>query len=82
MSRSRKSLVVLVVMIAATLAAPTAWGAPRQASGERLATDLIARLWHSFTALWAGEGCILDPHGGCRVGSATPPAGVDGRFDP
>jgi len=78
MSRSRVSLVILVVLIAAILAAPAAWGAPRQASRDRLAMDFMARVWHSLATVWLEAGCVIDPHGGCATGVATPPGGDNG----
>src|SRR5262245_66114610 len=82
MFRSRVFVVVLVVMISAILAAPAAWGVPRQASSDRLSSDPIARLWHSLTSLWLGIGCVIDPHSGCLPGVTSPPVGAGCGLDP
>lgn len=67
MSRIQIVRIVLVLLVAAALAAPPAWSQPAERPDGFAAR--IAGAFASFgdflAALWAEEGCILDPHGGC-----------------
>jgi hypothetical protein len=71
---SRSHLVrCLVLGIALSLAAPSAWAGPRQTpEGTGSAWDLVKLVLHSFTASWPDTGCWIDP-GGCGTGQATAP---------
>jgi hypothetical protein len=80
MSRRSVGRVVLVLLLAGALASPAAWAAP---VGPLKASpfDLLAQLWTSLDALWAEEGCSIDPNGGCTPGS-PPSTDIGCGIDP
>jgi hypothetical protein len=81
MSRRSVGRVVLVLLLAGALAAPAAWAAP---VGPLKASpfDLLAQLWSSLVALWAEEGCGIDPNGGCATGAPPPSTDIGCGLDP
>lgn len=74
MPRRHFARVSIILLIAAALAVPPAWGAPRWLSGEVSLLDIFARLWGSLTAAWSESGCNVDPHGGCATAQEEPPS--------
>ena len=79
MPHRRLARIFLVVLIATLLCAP-AWATPGRSSEARL-FDVLARLWGSFTAVWAEHGCKLDPNGGCAA-VAEPTTDSGCKIDP
>lgn len=84
MPRRHFARVSIILLIAAALAVPPAWGAPRWLSGEVSMLDIFARLWGSLTVAWSesgcnvdqpspspttDHGCKIDPNGGCTPDS-------------
>lgn len=58
MSRSR---ILLTLALAATLATPAAYGAPRE---ERTRpAGLVEQVWDFINSVWADIGLGIDPHG-------------------
>ena len=66
MPRNRLFRSLLALIVAVPLCAPSAWAAPNR---ELHTFDILARLWSTVSALWAKEGCNIDPHGGCTAPS-------------
>lgn len=71
MSRSRSVACTLLILI--VMATPGAWAAAHQ-EVRRTSLNLFERLWEAIVEIWApaptaDEGCMIDPHGGCRSGS-------------
>jgi hypothetical protein len=65
MPRPRRNLAAL--LLATTLLVPGAASAvPRSPAESRTAPSaMLTRFWSLLTALWADEGCGLDPNGRC-----------------
>lgn len=73
---SRPLVPVLVLsLVLPCLSPPSAGAASWWEQGQ--ASSLFGRLWHSLSAVWGQEGCIMDPNGGCRERSSGAP--VEGR---
>lgn len=64
MPRSHLARLFILLFVVAALAAPPAWAAPRSQA------DIFARAWDFLASLWSAAGCIIDPHGGCRMPTA------------
>jgi hypothetical protein len=78
MSRCHLGRLLLVVVVATALVMPPAWALPQNSVGPSGPFCLLARLWDTFTAIWAAAGCGADPHGGCTDGTSTPPSTDEG----
>jgi len=63
----------LVLGIALTLAAQSAWAGPRSQEEYGSASQLIIQLWHSFSTSWTAVGCWVDPGGACKSAQAPSP---------
>ncbi len=70
MPRNHFARFSVILLVAAALAAPPAWAAPHRLAAGMNPLDIFARVWDSLAAIWAEEGCNLDPHGGCWNGPA------------
>lgn len=80
MSRTHCARIVFVLLVAAALAAPPAWGQPVERPDGFAAriSGAFASFGDLLAALWAEAGCIADPHGGCSVDSEEAPTGDAG----
>ncbi|HEX7183458.1 MAG TPA: hypothetical protein VF756_16615 [Thermoanaerobaculia bacterium] len=80
MSRIRYARIVLVLLVVAALAAPPAWSQPTERPDSLAArvSNAFAFLGDLLSALWAEEGCIADPHGGCAGSQGETPTGDEG----
>ena len=80
MSRRRShvacTLLILLVMVTFT---PAAWAAPLREA--RKTGSLFAYLWETLVAIWAPEGCGIDPHGNCTA-DKTPRVDEGCALDP
>lgn len=82
MSRSR---ILLTLALAAILATPCVYGAPRE---ERTRpAGLVEQFWGFLTSAWAEIGMNIDPHGANRtgqgeVGSLAPDPDLGHGIDP
>lgn len=81
MSRSSVARFVVVLLVVATLTTPASWSAPLRLPDETSSFDILARVWNSFLALLAKEGCNIDPHGLC-VYKPSPTAEAGCTIDP
>ena len=85
MSRSR---ILLTLALAATLATPCAYGAPRE-ERERPA-GVVEQVWVFLTSIWGELGFNIDPHGyiapASDLGHGLDPHGINnsgqGEEDP
>lgn len=68
-TRKRPLALLLALPILLTLFASPAGAVPL----DRALPDLFARGWAFLLALWAEEGCSLDPHGRCGISNAPVP---------
>lgn len=79
-SPSHVAYTLLILLAMATLVTPGAWASPLQPLPEVRRVDslnLFALLWETVSSIWTpadpapttDEGCMIDPHGGCRPGS-------------
>lgn len=77
MPRPRRNLAAL--LLAATLLVPGAASAAPRSSAELhpASPALLTRFWSLLAALWADEGCIIDPNGGRCAGKTTVPTSPD-----
>ena len=67
-----RSRILLTLALAATLATPCAYGAPRE---ERTRpAGLVEQIWGFVTAIWSELGHGLDPHGVDSTGQSGEPA--------
>jgi len=80
-SRSHVAWTLLFLLATATAFAPGAWGAPLQEPRGAGTHNVFARLWETLTAIWAAEGCMMDPHGNCGLTQA-PTADAGCAMDP
>lgn len=81
MSRSRSRLACALLIL--LLAVPS-WAAPvREARGAD-PLSLFARLWETIVEIWepSEEGCMIDPHGGCRPPAPAPTSDEGCGMDP
>ncbi|HEV2846395.1 MAG TPA: hypothetical protein VG477_16185 [Thermoanaerobaculia bacterium] len=74
MSRISLPKLVLVVVLATALAAPSAgWSAGRRFSGDStwvrgsVTANPLVMLWSYLVGLWGKAGCGLDPNGQCTT---------------
>jgi hypothetical protein len=74
MSRISLPKLVLVLVLATALAAPSAgWSAGRRFSGDStwvrgsVTANPLVMLWSYLVGLWGKEGCGLDPSGMCKT---------------
>jgi len=75
MNSNRVSRVLVILLFAAALGAPS-WAEPSRQAERSVPFELLARAWSSLAAVWQDIGCGIDPHGGCTP-DATPPPSTD-----
>lgn len=85
MPRHHIARFAVILLVAATLAAPPAWGAPHGLAAEMNPLGMFSRAWASIAAIWAETSCGL--RGGCtgfqggartaQQGVPTPPPATD-----
>jgi len=81
----RHALLLLVLSLFATAggASPAAKDNGPVKGAEPAPTSFYGRAWHLLRALWANEGCHVDPNGGCGPAPAvTAPADTGCDVDP
>jgi hypothetical protein len=85
LSLSRAFLLLVLILMLWVPAAQAGESRP-EAKSERgfVAWDFLDQVWESLTRIWAANGCILDPHGGCvpDQGTAAPESDNGCRLDP
>jgi len=77
--RSFPQRVILVLLLATVLTAPSVMAAqPRPRTEKNPATlvvalvlELRAQLWGFLSGFWEKEGCSIDPHGGSLCGNGS-----------
>jgi hypothetical protein len=77
LSPSRRKAVLLLLLILALFATSGAWAASSPVRNERPSrvaaydpASFLGRTWNLLAALWAKEGCQIDPDGRCVPHSA------------
>jgi hypothetical protein len=64
----------LILGLALTLAASSAWAQPAHGSEEPgSAWKVVTSLWHAITTSWPDVGCWIDPGGACGAAQAPAP---------
>ena len=85
-SRRRQAGLLLLVTLFLLAIPALAMGPAAHSARSAMADDqtfpatFLGRAWSFLTALWAKEGCAIDPNGRCTPGSAVVPT-VPGQGD-